>query len=107
MIGHASETEGLPSAGSGTTTALYAIGTVSTVAGPVVRPVSPHPHEDETDPKLLAWLESHEARQFEGHWVALDPETAEFLGLADTREELRRWRDRDISLVFVEPRRRR
>ena len=33
-----------------------------------------------------------------------DPDTGELLGVADTREELRRWRERDISVLFVEPR---
>jgi hypothetical protein len=59
-----------------------------------------------SDPRL-AWLARAEARQYEGHWVALDPDTGEFLGLADSRDDLRRWRERDVSVLFVEPQSRR
>ena len=107
MTEHAGNLTGLPLGGSGTTTALYVVGAASTVPGPVVRRmrVSCVP-TDETDPRLV-WLKSAEARRFEGHWVALDSDTADFLGPADTREDLRRLRDRDITLLFVEPMRQR
>jgi len=90
---------------SPTVEASYA-GTASTAS--VVRPVQVLTRDlsHETDP-LMAWLASDEARGHEGHWVALDPDTGEFLGRADTRAELRHWREHDVSILFVEPRRRR
>src|SRR5260370_36405346 len=90
---------------SPTVKASYA-GTASaaSVIRPVVAPTQALSHED--DPEMR-WLASDEARQYEGHWVALDPDNGEFLGLADTRADLRRWREQDISVLFVEPRRRR
>jgi hypothetical protein len=92
-----------PLAGPGTTTALYVVGAVSTVPGPVVRPIrASHTPSNETDPKVV-WLKSAEARRFEGHWVALDSDTGEFLGLADTREDLRRLRNRDVTMLLVKP----
>src|SRR5690348_16994652 len=59
-----------------------------------------------SDPELV-WLSSPEARHYEGHWVALDPDSGEFLGLADSRADLRRWREQDVSVLYVEPRTRR
>jgi hypothetical protein len=57
---------------------------------------------ERTDPEL-SWLESPEARQYAGHWVALSPETGEFLGMADSDVDFRRWQLRGATVVFVEP----
>lgn len=51
----------------------------------------------------LTWLESPEARQYAGHWVALNPETGEFVGMADSDTDFRRWQLRGATVVFVEP----
>lgn len=52
---------------------------------------------------VLAWLEGPEARQHENHWVALDPETGGFLGMADTLPSLRMWQARGATVIFVDP----
>lgn len=79
-------------------------GTASTAsAGGAVHGRATAPHH-KTDP-IAAWLATGEASTHRGHWVALDPDSGEFLGRADTRAELRHWRERDVSILFVEPRR--
>ena len=60
------------------------------------------PDRDLSDPELT-WLGSEEARQHEGHWVALSRETGEFLGMADSDVDFRRWQLRGATVVFVEP----
>jgi len=79
----------------------------SSSPGPIVQPAETSASRSlqDTDPELR-WLASAQARRYRGHWVALDPDSGEFLGLADTREQLRVWRERDVSLLFVEPHRR-
>ncbi|HEY1920507.1 MAG TPA: hypothetical protein VGH27_33480 [Streptosporangiaceae bacterium] len=62
------------------------------------REVPPHA---QTDPEL-AWLGSPEAHQYEGHWVALDPDTGKFLGMADANTDFRRWQIKGATIVFVE-----
>ena len=52
----------------------------------------------------LAWLTSAEAAPYKGHWVALRAGTGTFLGLADSTEDLLRWRSQDVSILFVVPR---
>lgn len=69
-----------------------------------VRPVGADLHQ--TGPEIR-WLASDESRRHEGHWVALDARTGEYLGRADTREDVARCREREVSFVFVEPHRRR
>jgi hypothetical protein len=85
----------------GGTVATYQGSGMTTLSGPVVRPITPPAQQADADP-LMTWLASDEAKEHEGHWVALDPDTAEFLGRADTRAELRHWRDRDVSILFVD-----
>lgn len=52
---------------------------------------------------VLDWLTSREARRYASHWVALSPESGEFLGLADELPHLRRWQAADALIVFVDP----
>jgi hypothetical protein len=88
------------------TEAEYEASGRSAAPGPVAVPDPAQPGQSvKSDPELV-WLASDEATQYEGHWVALDPDTGQFLGLADTRADLRRWREQDISVLFVEPRHR-
>jgi hypothetical protein len=76
---------------------------ISTVPGPVVRPVTPPARQpDESDP-VLAWLAGKEARRHRNHWVALDPATGTFLGRADSLVDLRRWQAQDATVIFVDP----
>jgi hypothetical protein len=84
---------------------VVAVPSPTTVSGAELTETQAQEPQGESDPELK-WLATAEARGFEGHWVALDPDTGHFLGLADTREQLRRWRQQDVSLLFVEPHRR-
>jgi hypothetical protein len=85
------------------TAATYQDSGISTVLGPVVRPVTP-PRRQPTEPDpVLAWLESDDARRYRNHWVALDPATGAFLGLADALADLRRWQAQDATVLFVDP----
>lgn len=87
----------------GSTAPTYHGSGISTVPGPVVRPsTTPVKQPAEPDP-VLAWLGSSEARQYEGHWVALSPETGDFLGMADSDTDFRRWQLRGATVIFVEP----
>src|ERR1700744_3754216 len=73
------------------TVPTYQASSSPTVSGPVVRPIAaPPPRQPAPDP-VLAWLASYEAERYRNHWVALDPETGRFLGLADALPDLRRW----------------
>lgn len=88
---------------SGSTVPTYTASGGSTVPGPVVRPITPPARQpDESDP-ILSWLASDEARQYRNHWVALDPATGRFLGLADALADLRRWQAQDATVFFVDP----
>jgi hypothetical protein len=87
----------------GSTGPAYYGGGISTVSGPVVRPVTPPARQaGETDP-ILAWLASDEARRYRNHWVALEPVTGSFLGLADALADLRRWQAQHATVLFVDP----
>lgn len=92
------------SVGPGMSTATdQGIASQSTVVGPVVRLLrAPETSQDETDP-VLVWLASAQARQYENHWVALDPSTGSFLGFADSLPDLRRWQGRGATIIFVDP----
>jgi hypothetical protein len=88
---------------SGSAAPTYSGGGMSTVPGPVVRPLIPPARQaDESDP-VLAWLASDEARRYRNHWVALEPVTGSFLGLADSLADLRRWQAQDATVLFVDP----
>jgi len=85
------------------TEAEYEASGRSTASGPVAVPDPAQPDQSvESDPELV-WLASDQAKQFEGHWVALNPDTGEFLGLADSTPDFRRWQQEAATLVFVEP----
>lgn len=94
----------LPSeVGSVVTTASTYTGTVSTAIGPVIQAgVSASSAASGEDPVLL-WLASPGARQYENHWIALDPRTGKFLGLADALPSLRMWQARDAMVLYVDP----
>jgi hypothetical protein len=88
---------------SGSAAPTYSGGGMSTVPGPVGRPpIPPARQADESDP-VLAWLASDEARRYRNHWVALEPVTGSFLGLADSLADLRRWQAQDATVLFVDP----
>jgi hypothetical protein len=74
----------------------------TTSVGLVIQPVAAVPATAGDDPELR-WLASSEAKQHEGHWVALSPETGEYLGRADADADFRRWQRDGATLVFVEP----
>lgn len=87
----------------GSAAPTYYGGGISTVTGPVVRPIAPPARQaDESDP-ILAWLASGEARRYQNHWVALEPATGRFLGLADLLADLRRWQAEGATVLFVDP----
>jgi hypothetical protein len=91
------------SAGPGASTAaVHGASSPSTAPGPISRARAPGTSVAETEPELV-WLASDEARQYEGHWVALDPETGTFLGLADSVPHLRMWQARHATIIFVDP----
>jgi hypothetical protein len=104
-------TESTASVGFGSGSTLPTVGVV--VGTPAAEPsttastsqdqqASQEPVAERTDPEL-DWLSSGEARRYQGHWVALSPQTGEFLGLADSNEDFRRWQQQHATLVFVEP----
>jgi hypothetical protein len=98
---------GLPlpsSVGPGMSTVTeYDITSRSTTAGLIaVRNPERETVPDETEP-VLAWLASAEARQYVNHWVALDPDSGDFRGLADDLPELRLWQSRNATIIFVDP----
>lgn len=87
----------------GSTAPNYYGSGISTLPGPVVRPIAPPARQaDESDP-ILAWLASDEARRYQNHWVALEPTTGRFLGLADLLADLRRWQAAEATVLFVDP----
>jgi hypothetical protein len=88
---------------AGGTVPTYHGSGMSTVPSLVVRPLTSRAGQpDEPDP-VLAWLASDDARQHQNHWVALDPVTGAFLGLADSLPDLRRWQAQDATVLFVDP----
>jgi hypothetical protein len=79
--------------------------TVITVSGPMVEGTSKtenHEPPAETDP-IVTWLTSDDAIPYRNHWVALNPTTGEFLGLADEIPHVRRWQGEGALIVFVDP----
>jgi hypothetical protein len=56
----------------------------------------------EDDP-VLVWLASPEGRRYENHWVALNPRTGKFLGMADALPSLRMWQARNAMVLYVDP----
>ncbi len=94
----------LPSeVGSVMTTAPTYSDIVSTAIGQVVQAdVSASSAAPEEDP-VLVWLASPEARRYENHWIALDPKTGKFLGMADALPSLRMWQARGAVVVYVDP----
>lgn len=85
-----------------TTAPTYA-DTASTAIGPVVQADVPAPSAtSEADPVLL-WLASPAARQYENHWIALNPRTGKFLGVADALPSLRMWQARGAMVLYVDP----
>lgn len=85
-----------------TTSPTYAT-TTSTAIGPVTQDgVSKSAVSDGDDP-VLVWLASPQARQYENHWVALDPRTGNFLGIADALPTLRMWQARHATVIYVDP----
>jgi hypothetical protein len=88
--------------GGSTSPTYYQTG-ISTLPGPVVTSASPPARQpDESDP-VLTWLASDEARRYRNHWVALNPATGTFLGLADALTDVRRWQAQDATVLFVDP----
>jgi hypothetical protein len=89
--------------GAGMTTAPTYTKTVSNTLGVMTQlDFSVSSTAQEEDPVLL-WLASPAARQFENHWVALDPNTGRFLGLADALPSLRVWQARNAMVLYVDP----
>ena len=87
----------------GSTAPTYYQAGTSTLPGQVVSPPTPPTRQPaEADP-VLTWLASEEARQYRNHWVALNPTTGTFLGLADALTDLRRWQAQDATVLFVDP----
>jgi hypothetical protein len=88
---------------AGSTVPTTTGGSISTSAPELrVTVAPPHARASESDPEL-AWLGSPEAERYQGHWVALQAGTGIFLGLADSTEDLLRWRSQDASILFVVP----
>ena len=81
---------------------IYEASDQSTAPGPVVSSQTLSGETIESDPELI-WLASDEATQYQNHWVALDPATGSFLGLADSLHELRLWQARNATIIFVDP----
>jgi hypothetical protein len=87
---------------SGSTGPAYSVSGISTVSGPVARPVAaPATQPDESDP-VLEWLASGKARDYQHHWVALDPDTGVFRGLADTPRDFRRLEAAGAIVIYVD-----
>jgi hypothetical protein len=84
------------------TTPIYISSGPSTVSGPIVRPVIPPSRQPDGPDPILAWLESDKAREHEHHWVALDPDTGTFRGLADTPRDFRRWEADGATVIYVD-----
>jgi hypothetical protein len=84
-----------------TTTPTYTR-TISTAIGPSIQSEVTASSAPEEDP-VLVWLAGTEARQHETHWVALDPRTGKFLGMADALPSLRMWQARGALVVYVDP----
>lgn len=92
-------------------THVYSGGTISTnvvvpsvgVIGPVVRPLTGvlMPPPGQRDP-VAAWLDSDEAAQHEGHWVAIDADAGRFLAKADDEADWQAWQARGALLLFIE-----
>lgn len=87
----------------GTTQPTYSGATLSTAPGPE----SPQPQAEAVEPDqqdpVVAWLTSDAAVPHRNHWVALNPLTGQFLGLADEFPHLRRWQAEGALIVFVDP----
>lgn len=71
--------------------------------GPPVRPVRPPARQAGGPDPILTWLASGQARRYQNHWVALEPATGSFLGLADLLADLRRWQAEGATVLFVDP----
>jgi hypothetical protein len=85
------------------TTAPTYTRTASIAIGPTVQAdVSVSFTAQEEDPVLL-WLASPEARRYENHWIALNPKTGKFLGMADALPSLRMWQARGAMVLYVDP----
>lgn len=85
------------------TTTPTIIVTVSTAIGSVVQTETNASSAAPGEDPVLRWLASPEARQHETHWVALDPRTGKFLGMADALPSLRMWQARGALVVYVDP----
>jgi hypothetical protein len=89
---------------SGGTVPTHVIPNVPRLAGPVVRPVSGPPIPPPGEDSVLAWLDSDDAIPHQGHWVALDSATGQFLGEADDVRSWRVFRERGALVIFVDHR---
>jgi len=89
---------------SGGTVPTHVVPNLPGVPGPVIRAVSGPPIPPPDRDSVLAWLDSDEAVQYQGHWVALDSATGEFRGLADEIHSWRVFRARGALVIFVDPR---
>jgi hypothetical protein len=89
---------------SGSTRPTYRDAGLPMASGTVVARRRPtrRPPAAERDP-VVEWLGSAEASRHHNHWVALNPETGEFLGRADDLPDLRRWQAAGALIVFVDP----
>lgn len=85
-----------------TTTPTYT-GTASTAIGTMIQTDASVSFAAQEEDPVLVWLASPEARQYENHWIALDPETGKFLGLADALPSLRMWQARHATVIYVDP----
>jgi hypothetical protein len=92
------------------TTPVYSGGTVSTslapssgIGGPIVRPLTGvlMPPPGQRDP-VAAWLDSDEAARHQGHWVAVDADTGQFLAEADDEADWQAWQARGALLLFID-----
>ncbi len=87
----------------GTVSTNVAVPSVGGVVGPVVRPLTGvlMPPPGQRDP-VAAWLDSDEARQHEGHWVAINADAGRFLAEADDEADWQAWQARRALLLFIE-----
>lgn len=84
------------------TAPTYRTTTFSTTAGPLVRPITPPPRQPAEPDPVISWLASDAARQYQHHWVALDPDTGAFRGVADTPRDFRRLETDGATIIYVD-----
>lgn len=87
---------------------VYSGGTVPTHLVPnapgIPGQLSSRPIPPPSNDPVLAWPDSDKAVRYQGHWVALDSTTGQFLGEADDIRSWRVFRERGALVIFVDHR---